>query len=58
MDIFWNRESATVREALELLNKRRRKNKLAYTTVLTLVTRLWQRGLLEASKLGSPPVTV
>jgi predicted transcriptional regulator len=44
--IFWQRESATVREALEDLNASRRR-KLAYTTVLTLLTRLWQRELLE-----------
>ena len=52
MGIFWDRPSATTREALELLNKRRRNNKLAYTTVLTLVTRLWQRGLLEREPEG------
>lgn len=43
MEVFWRRESATVREALEELNKRR---KLAYTTVLTLISRLWARDLL------------
>ena len=52
MGIFWQRENATTREALELLNKRRRRNKLAYTTVLTLITRLWQRGLLEREPEG------
>jgi len=52
MGIFWGRKSATVREAVELLNERRRRNKLAYTTVLTLVTRLWQRGLLEREPEG------
>jgi predicted transcriptional regulator len=52
MGVFWERKSATVREALELLNERRRRKKLAYTTVLTLVTRLWQRGLLEREPEG------
>ena len=52
MGIFWSRKSATVREAVELLNERRRRNKLAYTTVLTLVTRLWQRDLLERKPEG------
>jgi predicted transcriptional regulator len=51
MDIYWGRKSATVREALEAMNGPRRK-KLAYTTVLTLVTRLWQRGLLEREAEG------
>jgi predicted transcriptional regulator len=52
MGVFWQRESATTREALEVLNKRRRRNKLAYTTILTLITRLWQRGLLERQPEG------
>ena len=53
MGVFWDRKSATVREALELLNERRRKNKkLAYTTVLTLVSRLWHRGLLARTPEG------
>jgi predicted transcriptional regulator len=52
MNIFWERDSATTREALEVMNKRRRRNKLAYTTILTLVTRLWQRGLLERDPEG------
>jgi predicted transcriptional regulator len=51
MGIFWRRESATVREALDDLNERRRK-KLAYTTVLTIVTRLWQRGFLRREPEG------
>jgi predicted transcriptional regulator len=51
MGIYWRRKSATVREALEAMNGPRRK-KLAYTTVLTLITRLWQRGLLEREPEG------
>jgi predicted transcriptional regulator len=51
MGIFWHSKSATVREALEATNGSRRK-KLAYTTVLTLITRLWQRGLLEREPEG------
>jgi predicted transcriptional regulator len=49
--VFWNRESATVREALAELNKKR-KQKLAYTTVLTVITRLWQRDLLARDHEG------
>ena len=52
MGIFWRRKSATVREALELLNEHRRRKKLAYTTVLTLITRLWQRGMLVREPEG------
>jgi len=51
MAILWQRESATVREVLDDLNKQR-KRKLAYTTVLTLVSRLWSRGLLEREQEG------
>jgi predicted transcriptional regulator len=51
MTIFWRRESATVREALGELNVRGRKQ-LAYTTVLTIVSRLWQRGLLDREPEG------
>src|SRR5712691_51062 len=49
MDIFWRRESATVREVADELNKTR---SLAYTTVLTLVSRLWSRGLLAREQEG------
>lgn len=50
MDVFWKRESATVRETVEALRRRRRP--LAYTTVLTVVTRLWSRGLLAREPEG------
>lgn len=46
MHVLWENKTATVREVVQQLNKRRRK-KLAYTTVLTLVSRLFARGLLE-----------
>ena len=51
MQLFWDRESATVREAVDDLNKRRRR-KVAYTTVLTLVSRLHGRGLLGRKREG------
>lgn len=47
--IFWRRGAATVREVVDELNERR---PLAYTTVLTLVRRLWQRGLLAREAEG------
>jgi predicted transcriptional regulator len=55
MDIFWEREGATVREIVDELNKRRarrKKDQLAYTTVLTLVSRLWGRELLAREPEG------
>jgi predicted transcriptional regulator len=51
MDVFWASEGATVRDALDSLNARREK-KLAYTTVLTVVARLWQRDFLEREPEG------
>lgn len=51
MSVFWESESATVREVVEAINKRRRK-KLAYTTVLTLVSRLFGRELLDREPEG------
>lgn len=53
--IFWERENATVREVVDELNKRRRKRRkgeFAYTTVLTLVSRLFGRGLLTREPEG------
>ncbi len=51
MTAFWEKGDATVRELLEWLNENRRQ-KLAYTTVLTLATRLWSRGLLAREPEG------
>lgn len=50
LDIFWKRESATVREVADALARRRRP--LAHTTVLTLISRLWARGLLTREREG------
>lgn len=49
MDVFWQRGSATVREVAEELNRHR---PLAYTTVLTLVSRLFSRALLTRAPEG------
>ena len=51
MAVFWSRDDATVRQVLEALNEGR-KPRLAYTTVLTLVGRLWERGFLERQPEG------
>jgi predicted transcriptional regulator len=49
MRVVWSRESVTVREALAVLNKKRA---LAYTTVMTVMGRLAEKGLLTAEKQG------
>lgn len=49
--ILWRQGSATVRKVVDELNESR-KQPLAYTTVLTLVSRLWSRGLLARTPEG------
>lgn len=49
MRVAWGRESITVREVLAVLNKKRA---LAYTTVMTVMGRLAEKGLLTAEKRG------
>lgn len=50
MAVLWNRGEATVRQVHEHLEKRR---KLAYTTVMTVMSRLAAKGLLLKSKVGN-----
>lgn len=49
MESFWQRGDATVREVVADVNRTRA---LAYTTVLTVVSRLWSRGLLAREQAG------
>ena len=49
MAILWQRHEATVREVLDELNQTR---SLAYTTVLTVMSRLVEKGLLSQQKIG------
>lgn len=50
MEALWDRGGwSTPREVLELLERER---DLAYTTVMTILVRLWQKGLLERRKDG------
>ena len=51
MAILWRKQTATVREVVEELNEHRTPA-LAYTTVLTLTSRLWGRGLLTREPEG------
>ena len=49
MDILWTQGETTVREVLDKLNRTR---SLAYTTVLTVMSRLVDKGLLTQNKTG------
>ena len=49
MRIAWSRETVTVRDVLDGLAKKR---SLAYTTVMTIMGRLAEKGLLVAEKEG------
>lgn len=47
MGILWERDGGTVREVLESL-----RGKVAYTTVMTMMVRLYERGLLTREPQG------
>lgn len=49
MEVFWRRGDATVRDVVTELNEH---HDLAYTTILTLVSRLYSRGLLAREPEG------
>lgn len=49
MDLAWEKKSLTVKEALFFLG---RKSDLAYTTVMTILGRLADKGLLEKTRDG------
>jgi predicted transcriptional regulator len=51
MEIIWIRGAALVSEVEEVLNSRR-VNALAYKTVLTICTRLSEKGVLDHEKQG------
>src|SRR3954453_21779857 len=59
MDAVWDLGEATVRQVMELLNARSPKDR-AYTTFMTVVHRLDDKGLLARGRVGktdfSPPV--
>lgn len=50
MEEVWRREEATVRDVLEALNKGHKKR--AYTTIMTIMGRLEEKGLLRRRKRG------
>jgi len=50
MDVVWRRDApATVRDVLERVNRRRQ---LVYTTVMTVMDNLYQKGLLARAMVG------
>lgn len=55
MDVAWSREETTVRDVLDELNARSERVR-AYTTVMTVMTRLCDKGLLERRRRGKTDV--
>ena len=51
MDELWTREEASVRDVLEALNERAGRTR-AYTTVMTVMARLEDKGLLQRRRVG------
>lgn len=49
MNVLWDKGRGTVQDVLEALSPRRA---LAYTTVMTVMTRLTQKGYLTRRKIG------
>lgn len=54
MEQVWERGTATVRDVLEALNRGRRQR--AYTTIMTIMSRLDQKGLLTRERSGKTDV--
>jgi predicted transcriptional regulator len=55
MEELWTREEATVHEVRDALNARTRKQR-AYTTVMTVMSRLDGKGLLKRRRAGRADV--
>lgn len=49
MELMWQTGEATVHQATDIINSRR---PIAYTTVMTVMTRLTEKGLLNRAKKG------
>jgi predicted transcriptional regulator len=54
MDEVWRRDEVTVREVLEALNAGRKQR--AYTTIMTIMSRLHEKGLLDRRRSGKTDV--
>lgn len=51
MDVIWRVRRASVQDVLDEINRGGR-GALAYTTVMTVMTQLWEKGLLSRRKSG------
>jgi predicted transcriptional regulator len=59
LSVVWRRGSASVGQVRQDLNSRRpRRDELAYTTVMTILTRLYEKGILDRAKQGRSYVYV
>ena len=54
MEEMWRQAEATVRDVLEALNRGPKQR--AYTTVMTIMCRLWDKGLLSRERRGRTDV--
>jgi predicted transcriptional regulator len=54
MEEMWHRPEATVRDVLEALNRGPKQR--AYTTVMTTMCRLWDKGFLDRKRRGKSDV--
>jgi len=54
MEEMWRQREATVRDVLEVLNRGPKER--AYTTIMTIMGRLWQKGLLSRKRRGRADV--
>jgi predicted transcriptional regulator len=54
MDEVWRRDEVTVREVLEALNAGRKQR--AYTTIMTIMSRLYEKGHLDRRRRGKTDV--
>lgn len=52
LKIIWNKQRASVQEVLGELNKTDEHSSLAYTTVMTIMTRLVEKNILNREKEG------
>ena len=54
MEEMWRQREATVRDVLEALNRGPKQR--AYTTIMTIMGRLWDKGLLSRKRRGRADV--
>ncbi len=52
LQVIWQKKRASVQEVLVALNSGNKQKDLAYTTVMTIMTRLVEKGVLKRTKEG------